>query len=100
MRCSDTGSATGETITRPSFNVVDGGREQQAVLAIEPLAVVAAAPGLDVTRDQVLPAFHPRDAARAFDGVDVVAKPALPAAGLYQRAQWRYPARLSEFRGT
>lgn len=56
--------------------------DQQAVLAVEPLLVAAVAPRLDVARDQVLHALHPRDAAGMLDRAHVVAEEPLTATRL------------------
>jgi hypothetical protein len=34
--------------------MIDGGREEQAVLAVQALLIIAVAPGLDVAADQVV----------------------------------------------
>ena len=61
--------------------MVDGGRQEQAVLAVQALLVVAVAPGLDVAADQVVGIGDSGDAALILDGPDVLLEDSLADAG-------------------
>ena len=61
--------------------VIDGRGQEQAVLAVQALLVIAVAPGLDVAADQVVGVGDSGDAAGSLDGPDVLLEHALADAG-------------------
>ena len=64
----------------PVEEMVDGGRQQQSVLSVEPFLVTAIAPGLAVARPQVFQAINPRNAAPVLDRLDTLPEQPLPPA--------------------
>lgn len=65
--------------------VVDRGRQQQAVLAVEALGVGGVAPRLAVARAQVFGTVDAGDAAARFDGLHALLEETLAAAGEDER---------------
>ena len=61
--------------------MVDGGRQEQVVLAVQALLIIAVAPGLDVAADQVVGIGDSGDAALILDGPDVLLEDSLADAG-------------------
>lgn len=61
--------------------VVDRGRQQQAVLAIQPFFIGRIAPRLAVAGDQMLGSLDFRDSARVLNLPDVRSKDPLPSPG-------------------
>lgn len=72
--------------------VVDRGREKQAVFAGEALGVGAVAPGFDVAADEVVRVGHAGDAAAgSLDFPDVLLELALTDARGHERALFGFP---------
>jgi hypothetical protein len=66
--------------------MVDGGREQQSILAIQALvAGFAVAPGFAVAGYQVFESVHSRNSAALLDAADVALEDPLPSARHDQR---------------